>query len=209
MNYLVVPAIIADNQERMEFMLSTVMNHVRRVQLDVMDGKFVPSRSLNFDFELTKKTIIYEAHLMIENPEKWIKENGHKVDIIIVHVEMAKNLKKIIRSVKDERKNVAFALNPESGIDIIKPVIRYLDQVTVMTVHPGRYGSKFLPSTLRKVTTLRKFREDLDIEVDGGMNLEYAKRAKEHGANIICSGSFIFGNAKPIEAVTKLNNIFK
>ncbi len=205
---MIVPAIIANSQKELDALLDKVKGLVERVQLDLMDGKFVPTTSLMFDLKLKKK-VKYEAHLMIENSEEWIKKNIKKVDILLPHFETVKNPNDIIDFVKKNKKKIGFAINPETPISDIALYLDRLDMVLIMTVDPGFYGSKFIPGTIPKIKELRVLKPNLDIEVDGGIAPGTIELVKEAGANIFVSGSFIMKHENPKEAIKKLQELTK
>lgn len=200
----IIPAIIAKTQEELNTSLSKVVNLVDIAQLDIMDEKFVPNTSLFFDFKLPETTCSFEAHLMIENPELWIKENGHKVDTILVHYESCNNPKNIISIVKEKNKKIGFVLNPETPINNISSFIDDIEQVLIMTVNPGFYGSPFLPEMLDKITELRNLKPDLDIEVDGGITDKTINLVDKAGANMFVSGSYIIKAENVEESINNL-----
>ena len=191
MKKYIVPAVIAKTQDELDEIFIKISNHASLIQLDVMDGKFVPNRSLDFDFRVPEKNYQLEAHLMIENPMQWVEKNVEKVDTIIAHYEAVNDPKAIIASIKNKGRKAAFALNPETEIGQIEDYLFAIDQVLVMTVHPGFYGSKFLPEMLDKVRKLRDLRPDLNIEVDGGIKPETIGMVDEAGANMFVSGSYL------------------
>ena len=189
MERIIVPALIAASQEELDERLNRVKRHATRFQLDVMDGVFVPNHSLDFDFRVPGD-LAFEAHLMIQNPEEWIGQNSEKVHMILAHIESCHDPEGIIRKWRGEKK-IGFVLNPETPLEAIKNFLDRIDQVLVMTVNPGFYGSPFLPETLDKVRELRALKPDLPIEVDGGITPDTIRQAHEAGANIFVSGSYI------------------
>lgn len=191
MRKIIIPAVIATSQKELNAILDKIQNHASLLQLDIMDGKFVPSHSLDFDFKLPEEKYTYEAHLMIVNPEEWIRKYGKKVDMIIAHIESSKNPEILIKTVKNMEKKMAFALNPETKIDTVKNYLDEIDQILIMTVNPGFYGSPFLPEMLEKIKMLRKLSPELDIEVDGGIKPDTIERVHEAGANMFVSGSYL------------------
>jgi ribulose-phosphate 3-epimerase len=100
---------------------------------------------------------------------------------------------------------VSLALKPESGVEVLRPYLDVIDGVLVMTVEPGRYGGKFLPETLSKCRVLREMHESIPIEVDGGMNPHNSRAAREAGASIIASGSFIMKSGDIDDAILQLS----
>lgn len=204
MKPLVVPAIIAESQEELDSMLERLNGKVERVMLDVMDGKFVPNRSLDFDFRLTEG-FEYEVHMMAVDPLERLSAMARKVDIAILHVETLTDIRAAIEGVKELGLQLTLALNPGTGVDIIEPYLDEVDGVLVMTVDPGAYGGKYIPEALTKVRSLRGLKPGVPIEVDGGMNVENSRAAREAGANVIASGSFILKSedvAKAVEALS-------
>jgi ribulose-phosphate 3-epimerase len=152
---------------------------------------------------------MYEAHLMIDDPEKWVDENWERVDAVIAHFESVKNPERIIESVKTKGKKIAFALNPETDADLILNYLDSIDQVLVMTVNPGFYGGKFLPEMSDKIRRLRELRPDLDIEVDGGIKPDTIEEVCEAGANMFVSGSYLVNSDDVKERIRILEQKIK
>lgn len=203
----IIPAIIAKNQKELERRINKVVDFVDIIQLDFMDGKFVPNNSIDFDFKLPKTKCKFESHLMINDPEKWISKYGSKVDTILVHFESIKDPMSIIHLVKDKNKKVGFVLNPETSIFKIENYLDYLDQVLIMTVNPGFYGSPFLHEMIEKISNLRKIKPELDIEVDGGVVPETIDLVNKAGANMFVSGSYIVKSNNVKESINNLKKI--
>lgn len=202
----ILPAIIAKDQNELDEKLLKVLKYVNLVQLDIMDNKFVPNTSLFFDFSLPSTRCQFEAHLMVEDPVDWIEKNGKKVDTILVHYESKYNPKSIIDIVKKRGKRFGFVLNPETSVDEISSYIDNLDQVLIMTVNPGFYGSPFLPKMLEKIRELRLMKQDLDIEVDGGITDKTIELVDKAGANMFVSGSYIVKAVNVSKAINNLKN---
>ena len=207
MDKKIIPAIIAKNQKELNEKLSRVIDYVEVIQLDVMDNKFVPNSSLFFDFSLTKGNCNYEAHLMVQDPQSWIDKNIKKVDTVLVHFESKYDQEKIIDNVKKHGKRFGFVLNPETSVEKIERFINDIDQVLVMTVNPGFYGSPFLPGMLAKITRLRELKPELDIEVDGGITDKTIGLVDKAGANLFVSGSYIVKSDNVKQAVNNLKQI--
>jgi ribulose-phosphate 3-epimerase len=206
MKKVIIPSVIAKTQRELDDIFSKIKDNARLLQLDIMDTIFVPNTSLDFDFWLPQGEYQFEAHLMIESPEKWIEKNWKKVDTIIAHYEAVKNPERIIESLRSKKRKIGFALNPETDVDQIKDYLDEIDQVLIMTVHPGFYGSKFLSETLVKVRKLRELKPELDIEVDGGINLETIEKVDEAGANMFVSGSYLINSENIQERIDILRN---
>ncbi len=191
MKKIVVPAVIAKNQEELEGILATIACIADLVQLDIMDGDFVPNHSLDFDFRLPQGKYAYEAHLMVRDPDKWIESFGEMMDTIIAHFESPITTPGTFKQIKKIGKKAAMALNPETEIEKIADYLDFLDQILIMTVNPGFYGSPFLPEVLTKITKLRQMKPELDIEVDGGIKPDTIGMVDQAGANLFVSGSYL------------------
>jgi ribulose-phosphate 3-epimerase len=203
----IIPAIIAKSQEEFEEKINRVKDFVKIIQLDFMDGVFVENKSIDFDFKIPLTNCNFEAHLMINNPMDWIEKNYSKVDTILVHFESCSNHSEIISIIKRKNKRVGFVLNPETSVDSLTGFLDDLDQVLIMTVHPGFYGSPFLPDMLDKISKLRTLKPDLDIEVDGGITDKTINLTDRAGANLFVSGSFIIKAQNIKSAVESLEKI--
>ena len=188
---IIIPAIIAETQQQLLERINKVKDYSVIIQLDIMDGVFVPNRSIDFDFKLPKTNCRFEAHLMINNPMEWINKNWKKIDMALIHFESCKNHMEIIKTVKKLGRKVGFALNPETPVEEVREYLNDIDQILVMTVNPGFYGSSFLPETLGKIREIRRMKPDLNIEVDGGINPDTIRRVHDAGANMFVSGSYI------------------
>jgi ribulose-phosphate 3-epimerase len=193
MEPFIVPAIIARSQGELDSMLELLRGKVERVMLDIMDGVFVPNRSLDFEF-LLPEGFEYEAHMMTVDPVERLQKLMGKVDIAIIHVESLSDVSEAVERVRELGLKVTLALNPDTDVSAVEPYLDEIDSVLVMTVNPGKYGGRFTPEALAKVRRIRELDPEIPIEVDGGMNPENARAAREAGANVIASGSFIMKN---------------
>ena len=203
----IVPAIIAKSQEELDGAIAKIKGFAGRVQLDVMDGKFVRNTSFLFDFKLPPLKAMLEAHLMVDHPLVWVEKHASKVDLILFHKESKDPAAEVIRAVKVRKRKVGIVINPDTPVKDIAGVLELVDQVLVMTVHPGFYGSPFVPDALEKVTRLRKLMPQLAIEVDGGITDKTIVKAAEAGANLFVSGSFILRSDNPKKAFALLSKL--
>ncbi len=204
MKKFIIPAIIAKTQSEFEKNIIKVKDFVEIIQLDFMDNIFVPNSSIDFDFNIPESNCSYEAHLMVSKPEEWIQKNGPKVDTILVHYESCKDVDLIIEKVRKLNKKIGFVLNPETSLEVLSDIIDRIDQVLLMTVNPGFYGSSFLPEIVEKISDLRKMKAKLDIEVDGGITDKTINLVNKAGANMFVSGSYIVKSNSPDKAIEKL-----
>ena len=170
------------------------------VHIDVMDGQFVPSISIGLPVIKTIRKCtdrIFDVHLMIEEPIRYIDEFAEAgADIITVHAESCRHLDRTIDAIKEKGIIAGAALNPATPLSAIEYVLPKLDMVLVMTVNPGFGGQKLIPYTVDKVRNLRELVKrsgnKIDIEVDGGINLSNVQEVVDAGANIIVAGSAVF-----------------
>jgi ribulose-phosphate 3-epimerase len=190
---MIVPAVIAGDQGELSELLSRLRGVASRVMLDFMDGDFVPSTSLQFDPHLAAG-FSYEAHLMVRRPLGYLSRLAGRVEAVILHVETLDDVGRAIASARRAGFSVMLALSPETPVESVAPHLGEIDGVLVMTVEPGRYGMGFLPWTLDKVRALRMMSSQVTIEVDGGMNPENARAARQAGADVFASGSYIVGS---------------
>lgn len=173
------------------------------LHIDVMDGHFVPN--INFGpvmVESVKKISdkILDVHLMITDPsqyaESFLKAGA---DIITVHVETAPDIEYLLNLTKNYGKKLAIAINPPTDISVIDNYLKFVDMALVMTVNPGFGGQKFISECVDKIRYIRAKMPDLDIQVDGGINLDNLSTVLDAGANVIVAGSSVFNTANPTE----------
>ena len=183
------------------------------IHLDVMDGIYVPN--ITFGAPVIKKLrgitdIPFDVHLMIDKPERYIKDFADAgADIITVHQEATIHLHRTIEQIKSYGIKAGVALNPATSLDSIEYVLDYIDMVLIMTVNPGFGGQKFIDSMERKIKRMRDIIDnrnlDILIETDGGIKLDNARKIIDYGVDIIVVGSGIF----EAEDISKRTRIFK
>jgi len=178
------------------------------IHIDVMDGHFVPNITIGPEVisKLRKYTTLpFDVHLMISPVHNFIKNFADAgADIITIHPEATSDLVSSIKKIKSYNKKAGVSLNPKTSVNKVLPVLNLIDLVLVMSVNPGFGGQQFIKDTLEKVKVLRKEIDSkklkAQIEIDGGINFENAKMAKEAGVDILVSGTTIFkengGNLK-------------
>ena len=170
------------------------------IHIDVMDGHFVPN--ITIGPEVIKRLrpitrLTFDVHLMIEPVDKFVKDFVEAgADIITFHPEATKNLSETIKLIKSFGKKVGVSLKPGSPISLVESFLEQIDLILIMSVNPGFGGQKFMPEVLDKVKQLKNMIDEkklnIDIEIDGGINFNNSKEAKNYGANILVSGSTVF-----------------
>lgn len=166
------------------------------IHIDVMDGKFVPNcTDGEFMLQVAKghTHLPLDVHLMVENPVAY-SQRFLDATSIIFHVEAVteEEANHFIQNLHEKNIQVGMSIKPNTPVEKLKPYLSQIDKVLVMTVEPGYGGQKLIPETIEKIKTLRKENPSLDIEVDGGINLETAPIVMEAGANILVAGTAIF-----------------
>ena len=192
---------------------------VDMVHIDVMDGNFVPNISFGSAVvnSIRQKTELFlDVHLMVKNPDNLLDnfiESG--ADLITVHVEECPHLDKTLDYIKQAGKKVAAALNPATPINMVENVLNHTDMILVMTVNPGFGGQKFIYDMVYKIKKLKKLIEDyksysdrpkknIDIQADGGINMETVQLVTDAGANVLVMGTAIFSTPDPVEYVKNI-----
>jgi len=188
---------------------------VDMLHLDIMDGHFVPNISFGPQIVKAIKKITklpLDVHLMIENAEKFISIFARAgARIITVSAEACINLREGIEAIKKEGLEVGVALKPQTPVESLLNYLNQIDMALLMTVEPGFGGQKFISSVLPKIAHLRDYisknRLDVDIQVDGGIDLNTARLTVDNGANILVSGEYIFGSPDPRKAIADLRRV--
>jgi len=171
------------------------------VHVDVMDGHFVPNLTIGpVVIEAVRRAtkLPLDVHLMIEDAERWVGAYAKAgADLIGVHAEACPHLHRTIGQIRELGKQACVVLNPHTPLETIGWVLRDVQMVLVMSVNPGFGGQAFIPSALEKITRLRRMIDErgytVDIEVDGGVKVDNIDLVVKAGANVIVSGSGVFG----------------
>jgi len=186
------------------------------VHVDVMDGHFVPNLTFGPKMvaDLHKATRLpLDVHLMIERPEDWI---DRYVDAgaayVVVHIEAVRDARSALTRIRQRGAKAGLTLRPKTPVDTVMPYLADVDLVLVMSVEPGFGGQKFIESSLDKVRAFRKGLDDrklpAELEVDGGIKLENARRVAEAGATVLVAGSAVFEDPEGVDkAIAKFRGV--
>ena len=183
------------------------------IHIDIMDGKFVSNKTWTRS-EVKKftsySTLPLEVHLMVNNPSKYIEDYAlMNTSIIIFHYEAVKDINEMINKVKLYGLKVGIAINPETNINVLIPYLNMIDEVLIMSVHPGKSGQSFIEESLEKISVLKNIILEGNyktiISVDGGINNETGLLCKDAGADELVSASYIHKDI--INNIKTLKNI--
>ncbi len=204
----IVPAILTDSVCDLAYMVRLANSFADFVQIDIMDGIFVPPKSITAaDVAALDVRFCWEAHLMVSRPsedvESFVRAGAKRV---IVHAEAGDDVSDAIRLARSMCAEVGLALNPETSIDGAERLLQMVDSVLLLTVEPGYYGSRFLPHVLSKVPVLRASYPALPIAVDGGIKEQNVCEVASTGVDEICVGSAIFRADSPAAAYYRLRD---
>ena len=199
--YKIAPSILSADYANFESELKKLeATGAEYVHIDIMDSHFVPNISFGAGVVASMRPhsrLVFDCHLMVSNPEHHIEEFARAgADIISIHAEATHHIHGALQKIRTAGVKASVVINPGTPVEVVKNVLNLVDQVLVMTVNPGFGGQAFLPETMDKVRELVVLREvnqlDFDIEVDGGIDDETIRVAKEAGANVFVAGSYVF-----------------
>lgn len=197
----IAPSVLAADFLRLGEAVEVVAaGGAERLQVDVMDGRFVPNITMGPDIVSAIRAVtdmVIEAHLMIVEPEKFVPTFAEAgADVIIVHQEVSPNLYRTMEQIRELGKQAGVAINPGTPAETLSEILHLADLVLVMTVNPGFGGQKFIESTLPKIKAVR---DELDrrglpalLEVDGGITMQTAARTAAAGARVLVAGTSVY-----------------
>lgn len=191
----IIPAILTEDKVDFNNKIAQSEKFTDFAQIDIMDGKFVPSKSVGLDVLSSIKTHLgIEFHLMVEDPLKYLDAaQKSKVKRMIFHYEIKDaGLGKIIKEIRALGLEAGLAINPETGLSEVRHLFNLIDVLLLLSVNPGYYGSPFIPGVLEKAKELSQDKHNFIIALDGGVKLDNILEIKNSGVELACVGSSIF-----------------
>jgi ribulose-phosphate 3-epimerase len=204
----IVPSILSADAGRLaEQVREAEAAGADRIQVDVMDGHFVPNLTFGpLVVEAVRKAtaLPVEAHLMVERPELFLEAFAKSgATLIEVQVEATTSLYRTVQTIKELGAKAGVAINPATPVDALAEILPYIELVNVMTVEPGFGGQKFIPHSPEKIRRVRGLGEGFEIEVDGGIDARTARLVVEAGATVLVAGNSVYGNQGGVAAGIK------
>lgn len=205
----VVPSILSADLTRLgEQVREAVQGGADRIQVDVMDGHFVPNLTFGPDtvkaVRRAAPSLVIEAHLMIEHPEAWIEDFARAgADWLIPHVEAMGAAHRTLVAIREAGAHPAVALRPGTSPEAVRELVPLSEMILCMTVEPGFGGQAFIPQSPDKLRRLRALAPDLPIEVDGGIDARTAPLVVEAGATLLVAGSSVYAHPAGVAAGIK------
>jgi len=205
----VVPAILTDDPRALQTMVHQTETFTSYVQFDIMDGQYVPSRSITWEhLSSLPIKLSWEAHLMVQHPKDYLEGFQRAgAQKIVFHYEASTSPQEVISSARNLGLRVGLAVNPETPVYAILPLASEVDSILFLSVHPGFYGSKFIPEVLDKVVEFRSNQPGVEIGIDGGIKESNIIQISRSGVDVIYVGSAIFLQPQPGESFRHLLNL--
>ena len=216
MDKLIAPSILAADFGNLERDCTMINESVADwFHIDIMDGVFVPN--ISFGMPVLKSISSHakkplDVHLMIVNPDKYIKSFADlNSEILTIHYEVCNHLHRSVQEIKSYGMKAGVAINPHTPISTLNSIIKEIDLVCLMSVNPGFGGQKFIENTYKKTEELKNLINSKDsnalIEIDGGVTDKNAEKLIQLGANVLVAGSFVFKSTDPKSTISKLKSI--
>ena len=202
--YQLAPSILSADFNRLGEQIQRVEKADSRwLQIDIMDGMFVPSISFGMPVvkSIRKESSLYfDVHMMVKDPERYVEEfQSCGADMITVHAEACRDLAETVKKIHETGADAGVAVNPDTPLSAVTDVMDQVEMILIMSVYPGFGGQKYIPESTERIRTLRRMLDEkglehVHIQVDGGINRATIDEVLAAGANIIVAGSAVFGS---------------
>ena len=204
----VAPTILSYSRDDFKARIDLVKAFATRLHIDICDGSFVPMKTIGLAQVYTVNSIPFDLHLMIDNPESQVETIiSLKPELVIAHFEAKADLAKLFFDLRAVHIKVGLAILFDTTIEEVAQLLPKIDHLLIFTGTLGKNGGTFTPEVLSKIAEARAVNTQLEIAVDGGVNLDAAKQAVEAGADVIDCGSYIHDAASPVEAFNSLRDL--
>ncbi len=205
----VVPAILTDDAAALSDMAEQAEKFTNYLQIDIMDGAFVPSKSITAkQIAALSLKAAWEAHIMVKNPQDYLedfKKAGAKR--VIFHFEATKQLPEAFDIANTLKLPVGLAINPDTRVESVIPYVDKMDCLLFLSVNPGFYGSPFIPEVLKKIKKFRSLHPDMETGIDGGIKESNIAEVAQTGVDYICVGSAVFMQDDPAASYRRLSEL--
>ena len=205
----VVPAILTADPDELKTQLDTLRNNTRWVQIDVMDGKFVPNVSVNISqLQEAYQFFNLSIHLMVQNPENYLEDcNAAGAKRVYFHLEGTENVEQVLSLMEKYPFRRGIALNPETDVEKLASVAKNIDAVLLLSVVPGAQGHEFILPVTEKVQQARALNENLVVAMDGGIEKNNIEQVFQAGVDYVAVGSGIWKTEDPISSLRELQEM--
>ena len=209
----ITPSILNADLANLDSEIAKISNVADLLHLDIMDNKFVPNQTWNFEAAasiIMKSPLPVDAHLMIKDPDiPAIKYAEVGCKRVTIHYEASNNPKQTLKAIRNAGARAALALKPKTDFSVLLDYRELIDMILIMTVEPGFGGQKFMAEMMEKVRKSRDFIGDSDIwlQVDGGISIDTIEIARAAGADTFVAGSAVFKSTDPAAMVLELKKL--